>query len=57
MILHEQHGAKSYRNGMRLYYLVKTSWHMLCAGVPYQQAQACAWVYDSEKTTWNTDLS
>ena len=37
----------SYPNGMCLYYLVYTSWHLLCAGVPYQLALVCAWVYDS----------
>ena len=37
----------SYPNGMCLCYLVYTSWHMLCAGVLYQLALACAWVYDS----------
>ena len=29
---------------------------MLCAGEPYQLALACAWVYDSEWTTWSTEL-
>ena len=27
---------------------------MLCAGVPYQLALACAWVYDATWTTWST---
>ena len=27
---------------------------MLCAGVLYQLALACAWVYDSILTTWST---
>ena len=57
MILHEQHGAQSYPNGMCLYYLVYTSWYLLCAGVLYQLALACAWVYDSTWTTWSTELS
>ena len=47
----------SYPNGICLYYLVYTSWHMLCAGVLLQLALACAWVYDSTWTTWSTELS
>ena len=43
-------------NGMLLYYLVHTSWHMLCTGVPYRLALVCAWVYDSKWTTWSTEL-
>ena len=53
-LLSEQPGAQSYIDGMFLYYLVHTSLHMLCAGVSYQLALACAWVYDSKWTTWST---
>ena len=56
MILSEQHGAQSYPNGMCLCHLGYSPWYMLCAGIPYQLALACAWLYDSTWITWSTEL-
>ena len=37
-------------------YPVHTSWYMLCAGLLYLLALACAWEYDYTSTTWNTEI-